>query len=357
MGNPKARELLRQKELTEAWERAQWVSRGLSQDVDVPGLGGRRVRVMYVPSFTKGYSWDIRILGAEMRLFYSEVVSCYNGSSVLRGYHEIQSNPEILARLFQRLLKVSLPIGPDLSGQGGLDGTLFRLSLFGDLSSKVSFEWWCEPPAQWGELGALVSEMIEIFSSWMPVRKEEPHKPDAITLEGALEIRGRLIELPHGDIYDLGDGWWIGHKGNVIGSGEVIVDKADGHVHRLGSSMGQKTWMHAHRCGFRHKKYLLTISAIRMEDAARRLLSALGYDTSSLSLTDLPWHFDFGWNGYDRLDEISRAHYLDYHFTVTECDHPACAHIGSQLPDLRQFKLGAGYEADFAPECMETWRS
>lgn len=378
MGNRKAREFIKQhaqqQEWQKAWERVLWGSRRRTEDVSIPGLGRWRVQLLHEPSFDQGYCWEMRLIDDKFRLFRSDVVKSYSGLTVLRGYQEIDADLRELEHFFQRLCRITLPIGPHISNTGGLDGTLFELALIGDLSTSVRFQWWSDPPAQWQELGPITSEMIEAFKSWKPFKMPCPDESrratpavvlgcpaDAgnageITFEEARVICGEegCTGTPFaGDAYALGDGWWFGDC--FVGSFGLIVDRADGHVHRLGSAMGMRAWMFAHRCGFRHKRYHWTITAAHNEGSVRTLLSKLRYDTSSLDLSDLPLHLEFSWMNYDFLDEIARADFMDYTFTVTDCSYPICRHIGREIPDFRHLRMGDGYETDFSPERMDVW--
>jgi len=159
-----------------------------------------------------------------------------------------------------------------------------------------------------------------------------------ITLEEAIRIRDAFVGLTDpavGEIREVIGGWWMDFETPMMGSGGVIVDAIDGHVHALGSSGGLEDWLLAHRCGFRHRSYLWTITAFNRVDSMSRLLSRMGYSTSMISFDGDPLELEFTWLGYQHLRDIARATFCDYHFTVTSCDFPGCAHVGSRLPDFR----------------------
>jgi hypothetical protein len=70
-----------------------------------------------------------------------------------------------MAAYFDRVTALTLPLRPDLSGCGGADGTLYELSVVGDLSSGWRFQWWSDWPEQWRPLVELAEEMHAAFSA------------------------------------------------------------------------------------------------------------------------------------------------------------------------------------------------
>jgi hypothetical protein len=60
MGNRKAREIQFQQEKEQAWKRAKTKHRNIDEDLHVPGIGLRRVQLVFLPSFETGYVWEIR---------------------------------------------------------------------------------------------------------------------------------------------------------------------------------------------------------------------------------------------------------------------------------------------------------
>ncbi len=163
MGNPKARIHKMEQEVAEAWRRTRTQTREISETPHIPGIGHLRAQVVYAPSFEAKYAWDI-LSGAQgtLHLYRSHVV--YQELRYkLRGYHEVAVEEDIPRKFLERSYSLSLPIRPDLSGLGGLDGTHFEIALKGDLSSEVRFRWWCEGPDYWSELTTLASEMIRVF--------------------------------------------------------------------------------------------------------------------------------------------------------------------------------------------------
>ena len=162
MGNPKARAYLKRQEMIAAWNVAETSTRGLGEDIRIPGIGLKRIELVYAPSFEVGYSWDLRVLDHDYRLFRSQII-LERGQTMLSGYQELHADAEVLKNFMARLGKISLPIAPDFSGRAGLDGTFFQLAITGDLYSEIRFQWWSDYPAHWRELVAIADEMISSF--------------------------------------------------------------------------------------------------------------------------------------------------------------------------------------------------
>jgi hypothetical protein len=83
----------------------------------------------------------------------------------LVGFEPLVADTSILERFFERAAGLSLPISPDMSGAGGLDGTVTQLAVFGDLFSECRFQWWSEPLAHWRPLTDLAAEMLATFAA------------------------------------------------------------------------------------------------------------------------------------------------------------------------------------------------
>jgi hypothetical protein len=169
MGNPKAREFFKQQEITAAWKQAETGVRELTEDLHIPGIGLRRIQLVHAPSFEIGYSWDLRVLDGDYRLFCSRIIED-DGRHKLSGYSELQVDVDAIKHFLERLGEIALPIAPDFSGNDGLDGTLRQLAFVGDLHSEVRFQWWSEYPAHWCVLVALADEMINSFLRLPPKR-------------------------------------------------------------------------------------------------------------------------------------------------------------------------------------------
>ncbi len=155
------------------WNNARNRPRGLHDNVVILGAGSRRVQLIYAPSFEQGYSWDLRELDKEFRIYRSDI-KLVNGERKALGYSELQANSNALKLFVYELESTELSLTPDHSGRGGFDGTSFQIALFGDLSSAVRFQWWGKGPSQWQELIEIAREMIDLFLQLepMPVQAE-----------------------------------------------------------------------------------------------------------------------------------------------------------------------------------------
>jgi len=156
-----------------------------------------------------------------------------------------------------------------------------------------------------------------------------------ITLKEALLIRECTYgsEWPSaGKVRETDSYWWIGDCQPVIGSRGVIIDKADGHVHRLGSALTLKEWFFAHERGFRHRDYCFRVTTVHNVDLTLRLLWDMRYTHIKVLVGNPPFDLPFSWLGYRFLAAIASADFFDCEFTVTACDHDKCTAIGTLLP-------------------------
>jgi hypothetical protein len=173
MRDKPVRGTLIQKQISALWEQARTTPRDLLERVSIPGIGIRRVQVVITPAFGQpGFSWDVRVLGSDWRVFRSKfwvvTAESVHERDRLLGYEELDAEGDTLRTYFDRLRSLTLPIGPVFNGMGGLDGTSFHLALFGDLHSEVRFKWWSDPPPQWEPLIEIANEMIEAFLKLQP---------------------------------------------------------------------------------------------------------------------------------------------------------------------------------------------
>lgn len=162
-----------------SYEALRTRSREISEDPIILNreFGQRRAQVVYAPSFEDQYAWDIRETKGGLALFRSDVIAELRSDLryKLRDYDEIAADPVVLGGFLGRLNALSLPfIMP--SQISGLDGTHFELAVFGSHSSSIRFQWWCEPPAHWHELGSLATGMINCF---LPLPLRFPPPPPA----------------------------------------------------------------------------------------------------------------------------------------------------------------------------------
>lgn len=162
MGNRRAREFMLQRDRIAEWERTQTEPRSAGFDFSPPGLGFLRLQLVVCPSFEEARAWEIRQqIDKKWQLFGSSVQPDLR----LLGYNAIAFESEQLGRFLHDVTSLTLPILPDLSGHGGADGTVFELSLFGDLYSECRFRWWSDPPSQWRPLVDVANRMIVAFST------------------------------------------------------------------------------------------------------------------------------------------------------------------------------------------------
>lgn len=169
MGNRRSREYRKQEEHRVAWDQARTAPRDFVEDVFVPGIGARRLQVVFAPSFEQGFAWEVRILGSTWSLFRSAVSNDGpSGLAKLTGYEELDCSEDLLKGYIEKLWALTLPIGPLRNNMGGADGTSYHLALFGDLLSEVRFQWWSESPPQWEPLVVTANDMIETFLRLQP---------------------------------------------------------------------------------------------------------------------------------------------------------------------------------------------
>lgn len=165
-----------------------------------------------------------------------------------------------------------------------------------------------------------------------------------ITLEKALEIRASTYGPGYpqaGAIKETDTYWWLDHAEPCIGSGGIIIDKTDGHVHLLGSVLPLEEWLYAHDHGFRHREYAFRISAIRNVDRTFHLLRKMRYEITEEMLSGPALEMPFGWMQYPHLPSLTRADYLTFEFSVKACDHAPCTAIGTILPNFTRAAVPA----------------
>jgi hypothetical protein len=164
MGNRRTRAFtLRQQDAAD-WERVRTATRPAAADVYARGIGLRRLQLIVCPSFSESWAWEVRQRDREWWLFGSRVAAPWPAVQLV-GYVPLAADPAMLSGFFERAAGLSLPISPDLSGTGGLDGTVSQLAVFGDMFSECRFQWWSQPPAQWRPLTDLAAEMLAAFAA------------------------------------------------------------------------------------------------------------------------------------------------------------------------------------------------
>jgi hypothetical protein len=164
MGNRRAREFALQQQNEADWQLIQKGPRPAAFDVHAHGIGIRRLQLIVCPTFSESRAWEVRQRDREWRLFGSRVAVPWPDVQLI-GYEMLAADSAMLVSLFERGAGMSLPIAPDLSGMGGLDGTVYQLAVFGDMRSEWRFQWWSQPPAHWRPLADLTSEMLTAFTA------------------------------------------------------------------------------------------------------------------------------------------------------------------------------------------------
>jgi hypothetical protein len=81
-------------------EQAQTNPRDLWERVYIPGIGIRRVQVVFAPTFEPGFAWDIRVRDSEWRVFRSKIrertVENFHEGARLLGYEELDTEGDKL---------------------------------------------------------------------------------------------------------------------------------------------------------------------------------------------------------------------------------------------------------------------
>jgi hypothetical protein len=164
MGNRKAREWQHEQDRRASWERLRGGPWSPDDDLRAFGSGKVRAQVIHLPSFDPPSFWEVCALDGGWVLYTAAVVAdWYPGPLRLQGYDLVPFPPEKLRGFVGRLMSVSVPVAPHLNDMGCVDGTVTRLTLFGDLFSCVRFQWWSDYPPGWAPLVRMADEMIAAF--------------------------------------------------------------------------------------------------------------------------------------------------------------------------------------------------
>jgi hypothetical protein len=160
MGNKKAREYLREKELKDSWQKAISEPRNLNEDVHIRGIGIRILNIKYIASFEDKYLWDIRLIDDRFEIYQSKID--FDGNRIFAlGYEKLEITSKTLRQYFDVLKEASFPIAPLLDKGLGIDGTEFELIFSGSLNSEIAFRWWSTWPQQWACIVEPTFELIE----------------------------------------------------------------------------------------------------------------------------------------------------------------------------------------------------
>ena len=179
MGNRRVRELMLRQADDADWERVRTQPRPAHADAHARGIGLRRLQLIVAPSFETAMVWEVR-QGREWQLVRPQVVESEPVLQVV-GHEVVPFASASLAAYFERVVSLTLPLRPDLSGCGGADGTLYELAVFGDLYSEWRFQWWSGWPAQWRPLVELAAEMHAAFATAAGPDVEPANAPDPAT--------------------------------------------------------------------------------------------------------------------------------------------------------------------------------
>jgi hypothetical protein len=119
------------------------------------------MQLIVAPSFEEVSVWEVR-QGREWQLICPRVVETEPALRVV-GHEVVPFPSDALAAYFERVVSLTLPLRPDLSGHGGADATVYELAMFGDLYSEWRFRLWSDWPAQWRPLVEVAAEMHAAF--------------------------------------------------------------------------------------------------------------------------------------------------------------------------------------------------
>lgn len=176
MGNRRVREFMLRQAEEARWERVRTEPRPVHADAHARGIGMRRLQLVIAPSFEPAAVWEVR-QGREWQLVRPRVVGTEPELLVV-GHEVVPFASAALAAYFERLCSIDLPLCPNLSGNGGADGTTHELAIFGDLYSSWRFRWWSDWPEQWRPLVELAEEMHAAFTAAAAPDAEHGAAPD-----------------------------------------------------------------------------------------------------------------------------------------------------------------------------------
>jgi len=173
MGNRRSRELQLDAERQASWDRLRSEYWSPDEEGRAFASGTRRIQIIQLPAFTPACFWEVCQLQEQWLLYTAvSVVDHFRDPLKVRGYEKVEFPQQDLRDYFQRITALTLPIAPDLSKCAGVDGTLTRLAIFGDLRSRIRFQWWSTYPPAWEPLVRLTEEMLAAFERAKPVTPE-----------------------------------------------------------------------------------------------------------------------------------------------------------------------------------------
>lgn len=166
MGNQRRSRQIRQESERQAeWEQLRCDPWFPDEGGQAFGSGKPRVQLIHLPSFTPPRFWEVCQSDDKWLLYKADVlVESYREPIRVRGYDRVEAASADLEQFFRRVISLNLLVAPDLTNRAGCDGSVTRLTIFGDLSSRIRFEWWSEHPPGWTPLVRLAEEMLAAFS-------------------------------------------------------------------------------------------------------------------------------------------------------------------------------------------------
>ena len=123
--------------------------------------GRPRVQVLRFPSLRPASFLEFCERRDEWVAYRADVIGQWP-SAMVKGYEPISFDSAAFAHHMGRLSAIAVPAVPPVTGTAGLDGTVTRLTLFGDLWAQVRYQWWDDHPPGWTPLVRCVDEMLAL---------------------------------------------------------------------------------------------------------------------------------------------------------------------------------------------------
>ena len=122
--------------------------REYDDDVDIVGIGKRRLQILYKPPFVDGTLYEVRNLKNCWTAFRSTAPF---GTGRVIGYDRLNVDSATLRGFVERLRGITFNLALDLSETAGRDGVFFQLTMYSDCFSEMRFTWIERPPG-WTEV-------------------------------------------------------------------------------------------------------------------------------------------------------------------------------------------------------------
>ena len=163
MGNKKAREMQKRREVLDEIRNAQSIPRTVDQHVGWRGSGSRVLQVVCSPSFEPGWAWEVRRLDDDYKIYRSKIAPESQHDIQLVGYSGLDVPSDKLRSFWSSVCSLAVNVAPLYNELAGADGVSYQLAIFGDMQSSVRFSWWSEYPSEWTPLVDVTNQMIELF--------------------------------------------------------------------------------------------------------------------------------------------------------------------------------------------------